>query len=200
MDSHDIFLVFVGGAQGHEEAYAEWFAGTHMSDMAQLSGVVSARAYRLESLDGEAVPAQLCAIYETIDGPEILNTIAAAKGTDALPASDIQGKMIWRVLEGLEARDYGNEGHASSELICMFGGPYDEEADSRLLQHLCEHQGIGTIRQTRLSPAQPARGSEFGSILFVQIESACDPSLLTTDIARIRPTSELRFLLASPLG
>ena len=201
MESHDIFLVFVEGSEGNEEAYAEWFSGTHMSDMLGLPGVLSAKAYRLASLDGGEIPAQLCAIYDTVDGPGILDTIAAAKGTDALPASELQGRMTWRVLEGCEAKAFGKEPPAPDVLICMFGGPFIDEIDAHLYQWLCSNpQGIGAVRQTRLSPVQPSRGSEYGSVLLVDLTSSADPSYLAQAIADHRSAADSRFLLARPSG
>ncbi len=70
-----------------------------MADMRRLPGVNRAFAGHLRSLDDEPSPAQLCGYYETPDCGELLSTIAANKGTAALPASDLQGVMVWRVLE-----------------------------------------------------------------------------------------------------
>lgn len=60
MDGGEIFLVFVDGKPGHDEAYADWFCGKHMADMHRLPGVLSAFAGHLLSLDGAPSPAGPC--------------------------------------------------------------------------------------------------------------------------------------------
>ena len=199
MAGHDIFLVFVEGRDGSRDEYAKWFATSHMSDMCQLPGVISANAFRLASLEGGSVPAQLCAIYETGDGTAILDTIAAAKGTAALPISDIQGPMTWRVLEGVRVWQRPPVSAPGSELICMFGGPWDDLAEQRIWEWLCSiRTSFRAIRQTRLSPVQPSRGSEYSAVLFLSINEHSDADHLARAIADKRAAPFAKFLLATP--
>lgn len=201
MESHDIFLVFVEGSEGNQDAYAEWFGKEHMADMMGLPDVISASAYRLETLDGQPIPAQLCAIYETGDGPGILATVAATKGTDALPASDIQGRMTWRVLEGTRASGIAQSSGGNTELICMFGRPWDEGEEARLWQWLCDQsQHTVAMRLTRLSPVQPSRGSEYSTVLFATLSPSADAVQLANAIDKFMAVPGSRFLLARQFG
>jgi hypothetical protein len=200
-DAHDVFLVFVDGREGQQDTYAGWFASTHLDDMLHLPGVISAKACQLEGLCGEPAPARLCAIYETDDGPAILHTIASAKGTSALPVSDMQGAMTWRVLEGVRARRFVNPPRTARELICMFGGAWDTAAEQSVWDKVCaDPEGILALRQTRLSPAQPSRGSEYSEIWFLTIADSCDPERLVQAIGAAKAASTSRFLLARPFG
>ncbi len=193
----DVFLVFVEGSQGHEQAYADWFAGTHMRDMRRLPGVVSASAYRLEALDGTPVPSQLCAIYETACVAGLLGTIAAAKGTQALPESDVQGRMIWRALEGVRSHRSGAAPGSGVELICMVPGPWGEASERTLIGWLGTCSGdVAALRQTRLSPVQPKRGSEFATVLFVTPANADDAERLAGSLRHALDEPEMRTLLA----
>lgn len=199
--AHDVFLVFVDGREGREDEYADWFAGAHMGDMLHLPGVISAKAYQLEGLCGMAAPARLCAIYETDDGPAILDTIAAAKGTAALPVSAVQGAMTWRVLQRVRAHQFAPAQEAARELICMSGGAWDETAEQNLWDKVCANpDGILALRQTRLSPVQPSRGSEYSGVWFLTIADWCEPERLAQTIGAIRAAPDPRFLLAQPLG
>lgn len=201
MEPRDIFLVFVEGKQGHHDAYARWFAGAHMADMARLPGVLSASAFRLEALDGQDVPARFCAIYETHDGAHLLQSIAAAKGTDALPVSDLQGAMTWRVLEGRRTCQSAAPRADVAELMCMFAPPWDAAAEDRAWDRLCDApDGIARQRQTRLSPVQPARGSDFASVLFVTLDRPDDAAALAATAVAAHGASEVRLLLAVPLA
>lgn len=199
--ARDIFLVFVEGREGCQQQYADWFAGAHMADMRALPGVGSASAFRLEALDAEPVPAQLCAIYETGDGPGLLNTIASTKGTAALPASALQGPMTWRVLRGERASGIASASESAAQLICMFGGAWDGDGEARLWHWLGDHaQGLLAMRQTRLSPVQPSRGSEYSGVLFLALAHSADPAHLAQSIAVTRSAPFARFLVAHPMG
>ncbi len=195
---HELFMVFVGGKPGLEEDYAAWFTGEHMADMKRLPGVDSARAYRLRALDGQPVPAGLCAVYETLSGAQLLQTIAAGKGTDALPASLIQGAMIWRVLETVRRSEAHGEG-AHRVLICMFAGEWDGAEEERLWEWLGS-SGLPILeaRQTRISPVQPARGREFGGVLFLSLAGEANADEVTSAIRSQRDAAASRFLLAAP--
>jgi hypothetical protein len=198
--ANDVFLVFVEGSEGNEAAYASWFASTHMEDMRRLPGVASASAFRLEALDGEPAPRQLCAIYESASVVDLLGTIAAAKGTPALPESDVQGPMVWRALEGVRSHRSGAAPGSSGELICMVPGPWGEAEDRALSQWLAAHgQDVAALRQTRLSPVQPKRGSEFAVVLFVTPLASADAAALGEALLRAIGKAGARLLLAKPL-
>jgi hypothetical protein len=193
----DVFLVFVDGKPGHEEAYARWFCGDHMGDMRALHGVNRAFAGRLTGLDGEPPPAQLCGYYETLDCGALLNTIAASKGTPALPVSDLQGRMVWRVLETVGGHsDPGAD--TAGMMICLLPGEADEAREGRLLAFLqAADLPIAGARLTRIGAIQPARGREFGSVLFASLPDEADPAAVAAMIAERCGTEGARFLLAS---
>ncbi len=195
---HELFMVFVDGKPGHEQEYARWFTGEHLLDMKGLPGVDSAHAYRLRSLDGQPAPAGLCALYETLSGTQLLHTIAANKGTDALPVSLIQGAMVWRVLETVRR----SEPHGDRKprvLICLFGGEWDGPAEQLFWDWLNSAAlPIVEARQTRISPAQPSRGREFGSVLFVALAGHADAAEVMSAIRSQRSAPASRFLLAAP--
>jgi hypothetical protein len=199
MADSDVFLVFVDGKPDHEEAYDRWFFGEHMADMRALPGVASAFAGRLTTLDGEPAPAQLCGYYETPDCGELLKTIAATKGTVALPVSDEQGRMVWRVLETVVLHGNRDEAAASENmLICLLPGEVDQAREERLLAFL---QGadlpIAGSRLTRIGAIQPARGREWGDVLFLMLSAGADPSDVADQISRSGEAAGARFLLAS---
>ena len=189
MAQSDVFLVCVDGKPGHEEAYAKWFCGAHMADMRKLPGVSRAFGGRLRALDGAPPPAQLCGYYETPDCGELLNTIAANKGTAALPASDLQGVMVWRVLETV-----GTQGEPPSSeadiLICLFPGEPDTAS-------LCADLPVAAARLTRIGALQPARGREYSTVLFLGLPAGTDPAAIATSVATGYGKEGARFLLAS---
>jgi hypothetical protein len=199
MAQSDVFLVFVDGRPGQEEAYARWFCGEHMADMRALPGVTRAFAGRLTGLDGEPAPAQLCGYYETPDCGALLNTIAATKGTAALPVSDLQGRMVWRALETVAV--HGDPGaDTAGMVICLFPGEPDQACEERLLAFL---QGAALPNAgaclTRIGAIQPARGREFGNVLFCSLPEEADPAAVAASIAERCGTDGARFLLASAL-
>lgn len=190
MTESEVFLVFVDGKPGHERAYAEWFCGQHMADMRRLPGVSFAYAGHLSALDEGPSPAQLCGYYETPDCRELLATIAASKGTDALPVSDLQGKMVWRVLETATVSGGIREpSEGANLLICMFTGEPE-------LSDLPD-MSVEAARLTRMGAIQPARGREFGSVLFASLPDEADPAAVAAMIAERCGTEGARFLLAS---
>ena len=163
MAESDVFLVFVDAKPGHEESYAHWFCGEHMVDMRGLPGLTRAFAGSLSALDGGQSPAQLCGYYETPDCGELLNTIAASKGTPLLPASDLQGRMVWRVLETVDSHgDWQAAADCAQILICMF-------ADEPDLADLCTDLSIVGARWTRIGAIQPAKGREYTAVLFLML-------------------------------
>lgn len=194
----ELFMVFVDGKPDHLQEYAAWFIGDHMDDMKRLPGVGSAHAYRIRSLDGLPAPASLCAVYETLSGAQLLHTIAANKGTDALPISLIQGPMVWRVLETVQR----SEPHSDLKprvLVCMFSGEWDGPQEKGLWDWLSGAAlPIVEARQTRISPVQPSRGREFGSILFVSLAGHADAAEVMSAIRSQRVAPAARFLLAAP--
>lgn len=194
MAGSDIFLVFVSGKPGLEADYARWFCGEHMADMARLPGVLSVHAGHLSALDGEASPAQLCAIYETPDCAELLQTIAASKGTAALPVSDQQGAMVWRVLECEQA---DGELDGAPVLIGLFeAAPGSAEPTADILTGL----PLKAKRLTRIGAAQPARGREYESILLLALQPGADPADVAATLASRAGTAAARFLLVTPAG
>lgn len=197
---HELFMVFVDGKPGFEQDYADWFTGVHMADMERLPGVESACAFQLQSLDDEPAPAGLCAVYETASGAQLLQTIAASKGTDALSVSEIQGPMVWRVLETVYRWNEGDAAEYSDRvMLCMFGGEWDDDAESALRDWLVSGAlPISEARLTRISPVQPARGREFGSVLFLHLKPEVDEAALLSAIKDRLSSPASRFLLAWP--
>jgi hypothetical protein len=169
----DLFLVFVEGEPGREAAYRAWFAGRHMADMRALPGVSSAHAYAFAE-GGDPAPAELCAIYEFGDGPAVLETIGRTKGTDALPQSDDQGRMVWRLFQTVESRPAGALPVGREVILALIGASRDAP-DEPALRRACAamiEEGATYARGLRLSPAQPARGSEYGAGLLVVWDAA----------------------------
>ena len=197
MAACDVFMVFVDGKPGHEEDYARWFLGGHLADMRQLPGVTQAFSGHLTSLDGAASPAGLCALYDTPDGGSLLKTIAASKGTAALPESDLQGAMVWRVLETVGAVSTEGVGDAQPEgpvLICMCS----DEIDGSLLPVLLdEHSGVKAARHMRISPIQPSRGREYSDFLLLDLEPGSDPADITSKLMSHVGSDATRCLLVS---
>lgn len=180
MAKRDVFMVFVDAKPGHEEDYARWFLREHLADMRNLPGVTSAFAGHLASLDGEPPPAQLCALYETPDGGELLKTIATSKGTPGLPVSDLQGAMVWRMLESVTSTSTGDAADmAGPTLICMCR---DEIGESVLggLQDGCEP--ILWARHMRISAIQPARGRDHAGFVLLGLEAQSDPADLAANL------------------
>jgi hypothetical protein len=193
MAENEVFLVFVDGKPGHETAYARWFGGEHMADMRRLPGVTRAFAGDLSALDGGPSPAQLCGYYETPDCGALLATIAANKDTPALPVSDLQGRMVWRVLETVAAHDEPQpSGDMAGMLICLFPGEPD-------LADLWAKLPVISARLTRIGAAQPARGREYGSVLFLILNDGSDPAALAATVAERCGSEGARFLFASTL-
>lgn len=199
MAGSDVFLVFVDARPGHEEAYARWFCGEHMADMRALPGVTRVFAGKLTARDGEPAPAQLCGYYETPDCGKLLATIAETKGTAALPVSDQQGGMVWRVLETVAVHASGEEPRPPGDLlICLLSGEPDEARQSGLMASVRDADlPIATARMTRIGARQPARGREWGDVLFLSLTGEADPSAVAATIAERCGTEGARFLLAS---
>ncbi|MBV1918175.1 MAG: hypothetical protein KUG65_08965 [Sphingomonadaceae bacterium] len=197
----DIFMVFVEGKAGVEDAYAEWFGGSHMTDMENLPGVGSANAFRMSALDGGTCPTELCALYETDNGGQLLRTIGKSKGTDALPHSELQGQMTWRMLQTLDRSGPGGLADPkASVLICMFAGEWDAEAESRLWAWLgdCDLPII-EARQTQISPVQPSRGREFEGILLLTLPADADVAAIAAAVKDQRNAASSLILLANPI-
>ena len=191
MTQSDVFLVLVDAIAGEEAAYAKWFCGVHMADMRRLAGIDRAFAGRLQALDGMPPPAQLCGYYETPNCSELLDTIAANKGTEALPASDLQGKMVWRVLETAATLGEARRGEDLAKiLICMFNAEHD-------FAGLCDDLPIAAARLTRIGSIQPARGREYESVLFLWLHEGADPVAHVASIGERLGADGTRFLLVS---
>jgi hypothetical protein len=195
----DVFLVFVEGREGRRAPYAAWFAGGHMADMRALPGVASAHAFRLSAADGPA-PAELCAIYEFAAGPAVLDTIGRVKGTGALPHSEDQGRMVWRLFETLGRWPDGALPEGAPLAIVLIEAPRDTEDLTPLLTAGASlaAQGAAYVRTLRLSPAQPARGSEYGAALLVA-GGAASQGALGAALERCLPGTVWRLLRAEPL-
>lgn len=192
----DIFLVFVEGREGRREPYAAWFAGRHMADMRALPGVASAHAYRLSAPEG-AVPGELCAIYEFAAGPAVLATIGEVKGTDALPHSQDQGRMVWRLFETVARWPQDALPHDKAVAIVLIETPRDGLNTAPLLAagEALAASGARYVRALRLSPAQPSRGSEYGAALLLVLDGAASPG---TELDRHLPGTAWRLLHATP--
>lgn len=157
----DVFLVLVEGRPGREAAYAEWFAGEHMADMRALPGVGSAHAFR----KAEPAPTQLCALYEFGDGPTVLETIGRSKGTPALPHSEDQGRMTWRLFETVLRRPATPLPEDGEVVVDLVEGPRETAKALAPVAEAVLAAGATYARVLRLHPAQPARGSEYGAAL-----------------------------------
>jgi len=196
----DIFMVFVDGKPGLEEPYAKWFCGEHMTDMIGLPGVDTAHAFHLSTLDGEPSPAGLCALYDTENGGKLLATIGKTKGTDTLPHSEIQGKMVWRMLQTVERSGLDSPAdRLAPVIICMFSGPWDSAAEAKLWDWLgSAGLSVAAVRQTSISPVQPSRGREYEGILLLTLSAGADPDAIVSAVKDHRGDASARFLLAEP--
>jgi hypothetical protein len=162
-----IFLVLVSGKPGREAAYRRWFTTRHMADMRALPGVNSAHAFDLEPA-GRA-PAALCALYEFPDGGGALATIAQSNGTSALPQSDDQGAMTWRLYETAACAPQAALPAGADMVVVLLELARDEAPPAGLTQAAnALAAGSGAyVRTLNLSPLQPARGSEYGAALLI---------------------------------
>jgi hypothetical protein len=177
----DLFLVFVEGKPGREAAYRAWFSKSHMADMRVLPGVRSAHAYAFVE-GGDPAPSELCAIYEFGDGPAVLETIGRTKGTPALPQSDDQGRMVWRLFETVERRPAAALPGGRDVILVLIGAPRDA-LDEPALRRACARiidEGAAYARVLRLSPVQPARGSEYGAALVAVWDGASADAITRT--------------------
>jgi hypothetical protein len=195
----DVFVVFVEGKPGREGAYRSWFAGPHMADMRALPGVASAHACCLEAPEGQP-PAELCALYEFAAGATVLETIGRAKGTPALPHSEDQGRMVWRLFETVEAWPVAALPNGPVVLALLetpHGSAPPLDAGAALAA-----EGAAYVRALDLSPAQPSRGSEYGSALLVHWQAAMpDPVQATAErLDRCLPGLARTLLLATPIA
>jgi hypothetical protein len=192
----DVFVVFVEGKPGREAAYRSWFSGSHMADMRALPGVASAHAYRLEAPEGRP-PAELCALYEFAAGPAVLDTIGRAKGGPALPHSEDQGRMVWRLFETLQA--WPAEALPDGPVVLAL---LETPRSASLLQvgEALRAAGAAHVRALGLSPAQPARGSEFKSALLVAWKPATTAPVAATakQLDSLLPGATRTLLLARP--
>jgi hypothetical protein len=199
----DLFLVFVEGKPGREAAYRAWFSGNHMTDMRALAGVSSAHAYAFAD-GGDPAPSELCAIYEFGDGPAVLETIGRTKGTAALPQSDDQGRMVWRLFETVESRPRIALPSGRDVVLALIGAARDAP-DESALRRACAamiEQGATYARALRLSPVQPARGSEYGAAVVVAWDGASAGALarLAREHEHCFPEVPRRVFLARPLA
>jgi hypothetical protein len=166
--TEEVFVVLVSGKPGREAAYGDWFAGPHMSQMRALPGVRSAHAFEVSRSSGEKL-ADLCALYEFADGGAALQTIARTKGTPALASSDDQGAMTWRLYETVGSWPRTGLPDGTDLIIALLETPRETVAPARLgdLATALTSLGARHVRALRLSPIQPARGSEFGAALVI---------------------------------
>jgi hypothetical protein len=170
--SEDVFLVFVEGKPGREAAYATWFAGPHMADMRALAGVRSAHAFRLAGAVGPP-PAGLCAIYEFADGPAVLDAIGRSKGTPALPQSDDQGRMTWRLFQTTGAWPPAPLPAEGDVVLALLETPRDAAPPQLAdIAAALQAKGARCVRALSLSPSQPSRGSEYGAGLIAVCDAA----------------------------
>jgi hypothetical protein len=175
----DVFLVFVEGKPGREAAYAAWFAGDHMADMRALPGVNSAHAFQTMG----TAPAALCAIYEFADGPGVLETIGRSKGTAALPHSEDQGRMTWRLFETAARQPEGPLPPGGEAVVALLETSREASDELSALDGVILAGGADYARALRLSPVQPARGSEYGAgLIVVWPEGTVDPAAATAGL------------------
>jgi hypothetical protein len=194
----DLFVVFVEGKPGREAVYRAWFAGSHMANMRALPGVSSAHAYAFVE-GGDPPPSELCAIYEFADGPAVLETIGRTKGAAALPQSDDQGRMVWRLFETVDCRPAASL-PAERDVIVALIATTDEAGLHRTCAALVD-QGAAYVRALLLSPVQPTRGSEYGAALVVVWDGA-DPDVVSCvagEMDRCFPEVTRRLFAIKPL-
>jgi len=200
--AEDVFLVFVQGKPGREGAYAAWFEGGHMADMRALPGVNSAHAFRLAQTSGPP-PAELCAIYEFADGPAVLDLIGRSKGTDALPHSEDQGRMVWRLFETRQAWPDVAMPTGRDMVIALIGSPRGETDQALLLEAGAALAAAGAryVRALSLSPVQPTRGSEFGLALIVSADlgTAATIDAVADQLAGCFAGMPTEILVAAPM-
>jgi hypothetical protein len=194
--SEDVFLVFVEGKPGREAAYAAWFAGPHMADMRALSDVRSAHAFRLADAGGRP-PAELCAVYEFADGPGVLDLIGRSKGGPALPQSDDQGRMTWRLFETAGAWPQAPLPADGDLVLALLETPRGKAPPQLAgIAAALLAEGARHVRALSLSPIQPSRGSEFGAGLIVAWgPAAADPFRTLADQLDERLPAVARTLL-----
>jgi hypothetical protein len=77
--ARNVFLVFSEPVPGHEDAYHEWYTGTHLAEVAATEGFVAAQRFRLCDLaDAALAPQRFLAIYEFEGDPEQAEAALAA--------------------------------------------------------------------------------------------------------------------------
>jgi len=91
------YTVLSRSQPGLEEEYVRWYSGQHLSDVKRMPGVISAKLFRMDFqrvYDLDAPQWTLMTIYE-LEGDnaeEIIDSIKAASGTPAMPATETLDK------------------------------------------------------------------------------------------------------------
>jgi hypothetical protein len=114
-------------------------------------------------------PEKLCGIYEFADSAGVLDTIARSKGTNALPQSDDQGAMVWRLFETVARRPPVTLPAGVGLAVALVQSAH-KPADLALLLKAADGtiaRGATYARPLRLSPSQPPKGSEYNVGLIV---------------------------------
>lgn len=86
-------VVLTNPVEGKEEAYNDWYTNTHLHDVVQIPGIVSAQRFRMtatQRTDTPPGPWKYLAVYnvETDDLNSVINELAARRNTPKLRGTD----------------------------------------------------------------------------------------------------------------
>jgi hypothetical protein len=83
-------IVFSSPTAGREEDYNKWYTGTHLKDVVESPGFVSAQRFRLQKVAGGQFRHKYLAIYDVdADDPDkVMAELGSRAGTSAMVISD----------------------------------------------------------------------------------------------------------------
>ena len=86
-------VVLTNPVAGRENEYNDWYTNTHLKDVVQIPGILSAQRFRMtptQRQDKPPGPWKYLAIYsiEADDVTSVIGELAARRGTPKLRASD----------------------------------------------------------------------------------------------------------------
>jgi hypothetical protein len=86
------YIVLSNAVDGQDDVYNDWYTNRHIVDVLKIPGVLSARRFRLTSLQRRdpPYPFRYLTIYEISDGDlkEVLAVLQQQSGTIAMPVSE----------------------------------------------------------------------------------------------------------------
>lgn len=109
-----VLVALTNPAEGREDDYNDWYDNTHLKDVLEVPGFVSAQRFRLSGAQRmENPPYKYMAIYEieTDDIQQTIGALCARSGTALLPISDaLHAKRDAPVYEPITSviRSHGN--------------------------------------------------------------------------------------------